>query len=584
LQGIDSVQGGNNYIRISDGSKLSYGVRTSGTITGPTTLSIGTWYHGVLSYDGTTIRLYLDGAEEVNGTTTIDMTADSRVALGAWINPADGNPNGCCYYDGLIDDAALWDVPLTADEVKCLFDVGDSAALVYTAKDFEDLREVHAAGSGSINVGGIVWTYSATLSDAAGLSGSHPSYTLVFDDSPSAGSRTGFTGFSDNPAIVTEDASGVGATSANLNGTLISTGAAPASVYVYYGTSDETTNASSWANCELVQANAPTGSISYAANGLTTALTYFYRYFASNSVGEAWANSSKSFKTTGLVSHWTADNTPNDNVGSNDGTFEGGITYDPSGKIGQAFSHDGADGRMDVADDTTLDVGTTFTKHIWFNTDVISGTQGMFLQGYDNSSGKNNYMNVSGSGNLAYGIHTHGTVSGSTVVSAGTWYHGVVTYDAATLTIYLDGAFETSDTPTIVMNTDSRIIIGRWERVTVPGGCCPFDGLLDDAALWNLALTADEVKCLYDVGDSGDLGYTAKDFDDLRTVHNAGSGSVTIGGLLWTYSGTLSASAGLSGSTPTFTLVFDDGPGAGSRTGFTSASLGIDDTTVIKFE
>jgi hypothetical protein len=39
-----------------------------------------------------------------------------------------------------------------------------------------------------------------------------------------------------------------------------------------------------------------------------------------------------------LVSHWTGDNTPSDNVGSNDGALEGGMTYDASGKIGQGRS------------------------------------------------------------------------------------------------------------------------------------------------------------------------------------------------------------------------------------------------------
>ena len=200
LQGVDNLQGGNNYIRANN-QVLSYGVRTSGTITGPTSLSNSTWYHGVLTYDGTTIRLYLDGAEEANGTTTIDYVNDSRVALGPWVNPVDGLPHSCCYFDGLIDDAALWDVPLTANEVKCLFDVGDSGDLGYTAKDFEELREVHVDGSGSVTVGGFVWTYSSGLTAAAGLSGSSPTFTLVFDDAADTGLTSVASGLPDITVI-----------------------------------------------------------------------------------------------------------------------------------------------------------------------------------------------------------------------------------------------------------------------------------------------------------------------------------------------------------------------------------------------
>jgi len=190
LQGDDNVTGGNNYIHVNS-SQLKYGVRSGTSPQGTTTLSVGTWYHGILSYDGGTARMYLNGSLEDADANTINMNADSRVALGAWINPVDHNPHACCYFDGLIDDAALWNEALTADEVKVLHDVGDT--LGYSADDYDDLKQVHDAGSGSVIIGGLEWTYSSSLSAAGGCSGSSPSYTVVFDDGPSSGSRIGLT-------------------------------------------------------------------------------------------------------------------------------------------------------------------------------------------------------------------------------------------------------------------------------------------------------------------------------------------------------------------------------------------------------
>jgi len=280
------------------------------------------------------------------------------------------------------------------------------------------------------------------------------------------------------------------------------------------------------------------------------------------------------FKTLGggLVSHWTGDNTPNDSVGSNHGTLNGGMGYNSSGKIGQAFSLDGTDDYVNAPDSASLDVGTDYTKHVWFKADVVSGTKAIFLQGDDDLQGGNNYMRVNSSV-LSYGVRASGTITGPTTLSTDIWYQGCLTYDGGTIRLYLDGSEEVSGTTTINMNADSRIAIGAWVNPVDhnPHACCYFDGLIDDAGLWDEALTADEVKSLYGVGNDATLAYGAANFDSLKQIHDALTGSTTIGSLLWTYADNLSGSAGLSGSDPTYTLVLNDSFGVGSRTGLTSA-------------
>jgi len=162
------------------------------------------------------------------------------------------------------------------------------------------------------------------------------------------------------------------------------------------------------------------------------------------------------------------------------------------------------------------------------------------------------------------------TSSGAGITIGGGYFHVVaVLEDLASnnIDIYVNGTNVLSTTTTSDPAINSAIL-----EISNTQPSRQFDGLIDDIAIWDENLSADEVKCLLDVGSSGDLGYDADEFDDLKQVHDAGSGSVTIGALQWTYSSTLTASAGLSGSDPNFTIVFDDGPGAGSRTGLTSAS------------
>jgi hypothetical protein len=90
-----------------------------------------------------------------------------------------------------------------------------------------------------------------------------------------------------------------------------------------------------------------------------------------------------------------------------------------------------------------------------------------------------------------------------------------------------------------------------------------FNGFVDDVAVWNEALTAGEIKGLYDVGLSVDLSYTADKFDLLKQRHDLATGSTTIDSLEWTYATGLAGPTGLTSGPGGYTLVLDAGAGTG---------------------
>jgi hypothetical protein len=94
----------------------------------------------------------------------------------------------------------------------------------------------------------------------------------------------------------TNGASSVLSISATLNGTLTSTGGVPTQVYVYWGTTDGGTTFGSWGNTNDLGTNG-TGLLSLAATNLTPNRTYYYRFFATNADGSAWAVATTNFKT-----------------------------------------------------------------------------------------------------------------------------------------------------------------------------------------------------------------------------------------------------------------------------------------------
>jgi arylsulfatase A-like enzyme len=132
-----------------------------------------------------TVKTYLNGTVTNAGTgnTTVNTTNQAIYHLGISANL------NIQYLDGRIDDVSVWDVPLTPDEIKCLYDAGNSSDLLYTAAAFDQLKRVHDAGAGSVTIGGIAWTYATGLTGPAGLTTGPSGHTLVLN----AASDTGLT-------------------------------------------------------------------------------------------------------------------------------------------------------------------------------------------------------------------------------------------------------------------------------------------------------------------------------------------------------------------------------------------------------
>jgi hypothetical protein len=98
-----------------------------------------------------------------------------------------------------------------------------------------------------------------------------------------------------NPVVANLPASPVLATAATLNGQVVNPGVSTPYVKFYYGTTDGSSNAASWANSVTIgQTN---GTFSSIITGLSTNTTYYFTVFATNNAGSTWAAPSGTFKT-----------------------------------------------------------------------------------------------------------------------------------------------------------------------------------------------------------------------------------------------------------------------------------------------
>jgi hypothetical protein len=122
----------------------------------------------------------------------------------------------------------------------------------------------------------------AANSGGSNWAGSSESFTTSVLSAPTVTNSTG-------ASIVT-------ATSARLNGAITGTGGANPTVTIYWGDNDGRTTSSNWDN--TVPLGVKESGIFYTdITDLNMGTKYYYRCFASNSSGPAWAGSSENFTT-----------------------------------------------------------------------------------------------------------------------------------------------------------------------------------------------------------------------------------------------------------------------------------------------
>lgn len=97
-----------------DGSNYSTAYPTSN-------LNNGEWYHVVGTYDGTDIKLYVNGALVATNNKPGGLTyaGNMRVCIGAETSP--GGCGGGWYLAGSVDDAAVWQTALSLSEIQTIY-------------------------------------------------------------------------------------------------------------------------------------------------------------------------------------------------------------------------------------------------------------------------------------------------------------------------------------------------------------------------------------------------------------------------------------------------------------------------------
>jgi hypothetical protein len=247
-------------------------------------------------------------------------------------------------------------------------------------------------------------------------------------------------------------------------------------------------------------------------NGLIDEVSIYNRALSANEIATIYdAQSEGKCQTTcdpapsGLVSWWPGEGNPNDIIGGDNGTVVGTIGY-ASGKVGQAFSLNGASGYVAIPDSPSMDSFTnSITVECWIKGNLL-GANPIWTWIVTKGNASWRLMATEGDDTVTFwasGVNTPGNdgVYGTRNVNDGQWHHIAGVYDGANIFLYVDGTLDTSRPATgSIFVTGSSVEIGY--NSDAPGGNI-FNGLIDEVSLYHRALSASEIQAIYLAGSAG---------------------------------------------------------------------------------
>ncbi len=189
-----------------------------------------------------------------------------------------------------------------------------------------------------------------------------------------------------------------------------------------------------------------------------------------------------------------------DNTGSlmaaADGTFGTGVTpnqasYDAN--LGTAYAFSG--GAVRVPDNAAFDVGTgPFSVEMWFNTNNDARGDLFTYKGGGGDFGIQSNSQGDPAGFDASVTAYFNAPNGTAGADKGLWHHVVVTRGAASIfNLYIDGALASSGTDGDSWNIANDILIGSNHSGNPSNIAIAFDGLIDEVAIYDTALSANDV-------------------------------------------------------------------------------------------
>ena len=218
----------------------------------------------------------------------------------------------------------------------------------------------------------------------------------------------------------------------------------------------------------------------------------------------------------GLVGFWSFDGPDMFSTKATDRSGQGNngtLTNGPKraiGRIGQALEFDGVDGgaRVQISNNSALAISGTVSVSAWIK---ITTLQNLRVILHKESAGQDCYqyglepITIDSQWHFRFvftvnscGAERSINATGHTI-QTNQWYHVVGVRQGTAISIYVDGTLSSSATFTGTVDSETSAILTMGDKSTNQNNSA-FNGLIDEVRVYNRALSADEIKRLYNMG------------------------------------------------------------------------------------
>lgn len=507
----DSTNSVHNGFGLEDGLVCykHYAQDTWQAVLGNTPVNDGQWHHIAVTHDAGTgaVTLYVDGQADGGGVIPYRSAYAATDRLGAGFQDLD-------VFDGLIDEAAVYDRPLSPDDIVLMYTeptLGRDVAPVPSGpvgwwSGDGDFHDGVLAGQGRISYiervalpSGLsfeAWVQT-TSSDATSIYPGNPALTVIGDSTNSVHAGFGVHGGTVRYTHYAQETwqAVSGATLVNdglWHHIAVTHEASTGAITLYVDGQVDGIGVIPYRSVYAAADRIGAGFMNWDAfDGLIDEAAVYDRALSSSEV-LARFNLGIANKSTEAVAGWWS--------GSNPANLQVNFTLG-AGRFGPAFRFDGTGSGIELGR-IDLPAGLTFEAWILTTsadaTSVYPGDPALPVFG-DSTNSVHDGFGVHG-GTVRYTHYAQGTwqaVSGSTAVNDGQWHHIAVTHDASTgaVRLYVDGQLDSTG---LIPYRSTYAAVDRIGSSYLDWDV--FDGLIDHAAVYDRVLADSDIADSYLAG------------------------------------------------------------------------------------
>ena len=206
----------------------------------------------------------------------------------------------------------------------------------------------------------------------------------------------------------------------------------------------------------------------------------------------------------GLVGWWRAESNAWDQVGLNHGTLTNGTGFG-AGEVGQAFNLNGTSKYVNVPNSASLNPTNSISVEAWIypRLPLNSTAAPIIKKAGEGSATQDGYrLELNGTSGVRFGVYLNGgrawVLTPSAPLYLNQWSHFVGVFNGTNLSLYLNGTLAGTPVaaPGQIVPSGNNLQIGHDPSTASRY----FNGLIDEASVYNTALSAAQIQAIYACG------------------------------------------------------------------------------------